>query len=88
MKPETADQIVSQIQQEISKSIIEYISELGDNIEAKFSQLQVDNLQQHDTVMNAISNNNNDIIIQLKSELEAKDAEIKDLLSKESQLKG
>ena len=39
MNPEAVDLIVSQLQQEISKSIIESILGLTEDIEAKLSQL-------------------------------------------------
>ena len=76
MKPEIAELLGSQIQQEISKEFLENVSGLTDLIEAKFAQLEHNNQQQHDTVINAISNDKTDRIIKLETELKAKDAQI------------
>ena len=76
MKPEMAELLGSQIQHEISKGFLENVSGLTDLIEAKFAQLEQNNQQQHDTVINAISNDKTDRIIKLETELKAKDAQI------------
>ena len=67
MKPEMAELLGSQIQQEISKGFLENVSGLTDLIEAKFAQLEQNNQQQHDTVINAISNDKTNRIIQLET---------------------
>ena len=43
MKPEIAELLGSQIQEEISKGFLENISGITELIEAKFSQLEVNN---------------------------------------------
>ena len=72
----------------MSEGFLKNISGLTDLIEAKFTKLEHVNQLQHDTVINAISNDKINRIIQLEDELKAKDAQIYDLISKESELKG
>ena len=63
MKPEIDELLGSQIQQEISKAFLENVSGLTDFIEAKFAQVELNNQQQNDTVINAISNDKTNKII-------------------------
>ena len=63
MKPEIDELLGSQIQQEISKAFLENVSGLTDLIEAKFAQVELNNQQQNDTVINAISNDKTNKII-------------------------
>ena len=67
MRPEIAGLLGSQIHEEISRGFLENISGITDLIEAKFSQLELNNQQQHDSVINAISDSNEktNTIIQL-----------------------
>jgi hypothetical protein len=67
MRPEIAGLLGSQIQEEISRGFLENISGITELIEAKFSQLELNNQQQHDSVINAIadSNEKTNTIIQL-----------------------
>ena len=58
MKPEITGLLGSQIQEEISKGFLDNISGITELIEAKFSQLELNNQQQHDTVLNAIGDTN------------------------------
>ena len=55
MKPEITSLLGSQIQEEISKGFLENISGITELIETKFSQLELNNQQQHDSVINAIA---------------------------------
>ena len=90
MKPEIAGLLGPQIQQEISKGFLENISGLTQLIESRFKQLEENNQQKHDTVINAISNDKINInrILQLETELKAKDEKILELNSKDSEVKG
>ena len=58
MKPEITGLLGSEIQEEISKGFLDNISVITQLIEEKFSQLEVNNQQQHDNVLNAIGDTN------------------------------
>ncbi len=88
MKPEIAGILGPQIQQDISKGFLVNISGLTELIETKFKQLEEKNQQKHDTVINAISNDKINRILQLETELKAKDDMILELNSKDSEAKG
>ena len=55
MKPEITGLLGPQIHEEISKGFLKNISGITELIEAKFSQLELNNQQQHDSLLNAIA---------------------------------
>ena len=87
MKPEIANIFGVALQQEVS-SLLENLGGMTDIIEANFAQIK-DILEKHkDEVIKAITQEKNKEITDLKSEIKAKDAEIKSLASKDGELKG
>ena len=78
MKSDIKDDLGQQIHKEISNGFLENFSGIADLIKDNFSQIR-ESSQQHSE---GLQNLKNDI-----AELKAKDAQIYDLISKESELK-
>ncbi len=62
MKPEITGSLGSQIFEELSKGFLKNADRVSDLLETKFSQLELNIQQKHDSVINAITNENNNRI--------------------------
>ena len=74
------------MQEEISKIFLEKISGTTDLIEEKFSQLEINIQQKHDSYINDITTKNKNRIIKLENEIRTKDDEINKLNNNENEL--